>query len=158
MAVQTAYSINHAAKYAGMVNQMNPFDTVSRFNGTGATIGFGFGVVTDGTDGAKLPVAASTATQFIGVAMRELNRAYQDNETFGAKDANDFTVVTSGRIAVVAGATVAKDEAVFLGVGSSVAGKFTNAAGTGVTLAVAIPNAKFEEAGVLDAALYVYFK
>lgn len=163
MAVQTTYSINHAAKYAGMVNQMNPFDTVSRYNGTGDTIGFGYGVVTSGTDGAALPDETATASAFIGVAMREMNRAFQDDETFGAKDANDFTVVTTGRIAVVAGITVAKDDPVYLIIGDGTAGntlvgKFSNVIGADETTGVLIPNAKFEEAGVLDAALYVQFK
>jgi hypothetical protein len=163
MAVQTSYSVYHAAKYAGQVNQLNPFDSVSRHNGTGATIPFGYAVVTSGTDGAALPVDTDTELTFIGVSMRELNRAFEDSETFGAKDAQDFTVVTSGRVAVVAGATVAKDDPVYMIVGdgttpNTLLGKFTNVVGATTTTAVLIPNAKFEEAGTLDAATWVKFK
>ena len=163
MAVQTSYDVYHAEKYAGQVNQLNPFDTVSRFNDSGDSIGFGYGVVTDGESGAALPDENATALTFAGVAMREMNRAFTDDETFGAKDQNDFTVVTEGRVAVVAGATVAKDDPVYLIVGDGTAsntllGKFSNVIGADETLGVLISTAKFEEAGVLDAATYVKFK
>lgn len=163
MAVQTTYSEYHAAKYAGQVNQLNPFDTVTRHNGSGDSIPFGLGVVTSGTDSATLPDENATALTFVGVVMRELNRAYEDAETFGSKDGQDFTVVTEGRVAVVAGITVAKDDPVYMIIGDGTAqntllGKFSNVIGATTTTGVLIPNAKFEEAGVLDAATWVKFK
>lgn len=163
MAVQTTYDVYHAAKYAGQVNQLNPFDTVSRHNGSGDSIPFGLGVVTSGTDAATLPTNTDTELTFVGVAMRELNRAYEDAETFGAKDGQDFTVVTEGRVAVVAGATVAKDDPVYMIIGdgtlpNTLLGKFSNVAGATTTTGVLIPDAKFEEAGTLDAATWVKFK
>lgn len=160
MAVQTSYNVYHDEKYAGAVNAINPYSTVSRLNGTGDSIPFGYGVVTDSTveNGAKLPAAIDTALTFTGVAMRELNRSFADNETFGAVDDQDFTVVQDGRVAVVLGGTVTKDAQLYLGVGADVAGTFTASAGTGDTLAVLITNAKFEEAGDAGDVVWAKFK
>lgn len=156
MSVQTSYSVYHGEKYAGQV--VNLIDSVSRYNGTGAAIPFGYAVVSDGEGKAKLPTSTDTALTFEGIAMREVNRAYAAGETFGAVDGQDFTVVTvAGKMAVVAGATVGLNDAVYFGVGADVAGKFTNAAGTGVTAAVLIPKAKFLEAGDEDDIVWVKF-
>ncbi|AUR99189.1 hypothetical protein NVP1263B_29 [Vibrio phage 1.263.B._10N.286.51.B1] len=155
MAVQTTYSVYHAAKYAGAVNSVNPYATESKLNTDTVNIPFGYGVVADGETGMILPSTGDTAADFVGVAMRELNRAYADGETFGAPVGRDGTVVTHGRVAVVAGATVANRDPVFLGIGADVAGKFTNAAGTGATEAVEITGAKFQEAGVDGDAVWI---
>lgn len=156
MSVQTSYSVYHGEKYAGQV--INLIDSVSRYNGTGAAIPFGYAVVSDGAGKAKLPTPTDTALTFEGIAMREVNRAYGPNDTFGAVDGQDFTVITAaGKVAVVAGATVDLNDAVYFGVGADVAGKFTNAAGAGVTAAVPIPKAKFLEAGDEDDIVWVKF-
>lgn len=155
MAVQTSYSVYHAEKYAGAVNSVNPYATESKLNTDTVNIPFGYGVVADGESGMKLPTAGSVIADFVGVSMRELNRAYADGAAFGAEKDQDGTVVTHGRVAVVAGATVANRDPVFLGVGSAVAGKFTNVAGTGTTAAVQVVGAKFQEAGVDGAAVWV---
>lgn len=155
MAVQTTYSVYHAEKYAGAVNSVNPYATASKLNVEGDVIPFGYGVVADGEDGMVLPDAGSVAGDFIGITMRELNRAYADGETFGAPVGRTHAVVTFGKVAGVAGASVAYGDDVFLGIGSSVAGKFTNAAGTGATEAVQIVGAKFLEAGADGDAVWI---
>lgn len=147
MSVQTTYSTKHGAAYAGLLADQQLSNTVSKLNkSTTVTIPFGYGVVTDGDDGAKLPVAASTAAQFIGVARYELNRAYTDGQTLGAVPQKDFSVVTRGVIWVTAAANVSKDDSVYVIVGDGTGtnqGKFSNAAGTGATAAVAVANAKW---------------
>ena len=155
MPVQTTYSVYHAEKYAGAVNSVNPYGTVSKLNTDTVSIPFGYGVVADGESGMTLPATDSVATEFVGIAMRELNRAYADSETFGAPVGRDHAVVTFGKVAGVAGATVAYGDAVYMGVGVDVQGKFTNAAGTGDTLAVAITGAKFLEAGADGEAVWI---
>ncbi len=160
MAVQTSYSVYHDEKYAGAVNSINPYGTVSKINNEGDTIPFGYGVVTDGENGMILPTDSSVATEFVGITMRELNRAYEDSETFGAQDARDGAVVTFGRVAGVAGGTVVKDDSVYMIVGDGTTpnedlGKFTNAVGSGTTTAVAISNAKFLEGGDADEAVWI---
>ena len=56
---------------------MNLIDSVSRHNGTGAAIPFGYAVVSDGAGSkAKPPTATDTALTFEGIVMREVNRAY----------------------------------------------------------------------------------
>ena len=155
MAVQTTYSVYHGAKYAGAVNSVNPYGSVSKLNTDAATVPFGYGVVSDGSGGMELPTSGSTAAEFIGISMRELNRAYADGETFGAPVGRDGTVVTFGHVAGVAGEAVVEADAVYLGVGSAVAGKFMNSAGTGTTLAVLISNAKFTESGAEDDAVWI---
>lgn len=147
MSVQTSYSTKHGAAYAGMVADLQLSNTVSKLNkSTTVTIPFGYGVVTDGDTGGKLPVAASTAAQFIGIARYELNRAYTNGQTLGAVPQKDFSVVTRGVVWVTAAANVSKDDPVYLIVGDGTGsnqGKFSNAAGTGPTAAVAIANAKW---------------
>lgn len=155
MAVQTTYSVYHGEKYAGAVNATNPYGDTSKLNADTVTIPFGYGVVSDGEGGMVLPTSGSTAAEFIGIVMRELNRAYQDGETFGAQVGRTHSVVTFGKVAGVAGETVAKDEPVFLGVGADVAGKLMNAAGSGATLAIAITGAKFLEAGGDGDAVWI---
>lgn len=147
MPVQTTYSSTHDKAYAGMVADLQALNTVSKLNKTGAIIGYGKGVVTDGEDAAKLGGTGLNAATFIGVVMRELNRAYADGETFGARDKQDMTVVTHGVIWVKAATTVAKDDKVFVRVGSTNTGDFSNAAGTAATESVEIPGAKFLTAG-----------
>lgn len=145
MSVQTTYSTKHGAAYAGLLADQQLNNTVSKLNkSTTVTIPFGYGVVTDGDNGAKLPVAASTAAQFIGVARYELNRAYTNGQTLGAVPQKDFSVVTRGVVWVTAAANVSKDDPVYLIVGDGTnQGKFSNVIGTGATLGVLVANAKW---------------
>lgn len=143
MPVQTTYATEHDKLYSGMSPDLQLCNTVSRLNKGTDNIPYGKGVVTDGDDGAKLPAAGSTAAQFNGVVLRELNRAYAESETFGAKAGYDFTVVTFGPIAVKTLEAVSKDDQVYLRVGSTGTGDFCKSAGSGVTASIEIPNAKF---------------
>lgn len=146
MSVQGGNAIEHGAAYAGMAADGQISNDVSKLNKGTTNFPFGFGVVTDGDDGAKLPVAASTAAQFIGVVKRELNRAYTASETFGAQAKRDLTVRTSGVIWVTARVAVAKDDPVYLVVGDGTGtnqGQFSNVIGAAATLAVLIPDAKW---------------
>ena len=154
MSVQTTYSTEHGVAYAGMLADLQLANTVSRINGTGATIAYGKGVVTDATitgatPGMKLPVGTETDdSTFNGVVMYEINRAQADDDIAGATDNQIGTVITEGVIWVLATETVAVDEPAFLRVGATNKGDFSNAAGAGVTLSVALHNAKFLTAGV----------
>jgi len=144
MVVQTSYSIGHAEAYAGMLVDQQLHNTVSRLNESGVIIDWGKGVVTDSENSAELPGSGSTAAEFNGVAMRELNRAYTDVQTTGgAVDGQDFTVITQGVVWVKAATIVAKDDPVFLRVGATNTGDFANVAGASATLSVAITGAKF---------------
>jgi len=151
MAVQTTYNTEHAAAYAGMPADGQLCNTVSRLNASGATIAYGLGVVTDTTvttsDAATVPTGASTAAQFNGVVMREVNRAYADGETFGALNERDMTVINQGVVWVEVLDTVAKDAPVYLRVGATGNGKFSGVVGSGATLGVLIPDAKFVSGG-----------
>lgn len=146
MAVQGGNAINHAAAYRGMVSSGQVSNIVSKLNKGTANIPYGYGVVSDGDNGGKLPVAASTAANFVGVAVRELNRAYADGEVYGAKAKYDFSVITAGEVYVTARVAVTKDDPVYLVVGNGTGtnqGEFSNVIGTGATLAVLIPDAKW---------------
>jgi hypothetical protein len=137
-----------------MLADLQLMNTVSRINDTGAVIAYGKGVVTDATvvgdtPGMKLPVGDETDDlTFNGVVMYEINRAQADGDIAGATDNQLGTVITEGVVWVVATETVAVDEPVWLRVGATNKGDFTNAVGTGVTLSVALHNAKFLTAGV----------
>jgi hypothetical protein len=143
MAITGGYSIDHNAAYAGMMADGQLANVISKLNTETANIPFGKGVVADGIEGAKLPTAATVAADFVGVAYYELNRAYADADTFGAVVDRDFSVTTVGPIWVLAAEAVTARQPVFLRVGSTNTGDFAAAAGTGATLSVEIPNAKF---------------
>lgn len=137
----TSYSTTHGAAYAGMLADQQLYNTVSKLNkSTTVTIPFGRGVVTDGDDGAKLPVSGSTTAQFVGITMRELTRAYREGDVFGAVPVRDFAVITQGVVWVPAAVTVAKDDPVYMVLAD---GTFSNVIGTGATLAVLVNNAKW---------------
>jgi hypothetical protein len=140
MAVQssTSYSLTHGAAYEGMLVDQQLSNIISRLNKSEtATIPFGRAVVTDGDDGAKLPTGSSTNLNVIGITVRELNRAYKDNdETFGAVPNRDFAIVTMGVVYVKPVVAVTKDDLVYVVLAN---GTFTNVAGG----AVAITDAKW---------------
>ncbi len=147
MSVVGGNAINHGVAYAGMVaTGFQLLNGVSKLNKGTLNLPFGYGVVTDGDDGAKLPVSGSTAAQFIGVIKRELNRAYTPTEVVGATAKRDMTVVTSGEIWVTARVAVVKDDPVYLVVSDGTGafqGQFSNVVGATTTLAVLIPDAKW---------------
>lgn len=146
MSVQGGNAINHAAAYAGMPADAQTYNHVSKLNAGAANIPYGYGVVSSGDNGAVLPTSTSTAANFIGVAVRELNRAYTAGETFGAPVDRDMTVRTAGPIWVTARVAVTKDDPVYLVVGDGTGtnqGQFSNVVGAAATLAVLIPNAKW---------------
>jgi len=161
MAVQTTYSTKHAAAYAGMIADEQLHNTVSKVNkSTTVTIPYGYGVVTDGDDGAKLPVDTSTAAKFVGIAQRELNRAYTTGQTFGAVPLYDFSVVTEGVVWVTAAANVAKDDPVYLIVGDGTGtnqGKFSNVIGAAATLGVLLAGAKWVSSASSGALAKISF-
>jgi hypothetical protein len=146
MTVQGGNAIDHNAALEGMIADQQLRNTTSKLNGSGVVIPYGYGVVTDGDDGAQLPGAGDDLTLFNGIVMRELNRATPDGDTFGAPDGRDMTVMTEGVIWVRANLQVAKDDEVWLiisdGTGTD-QGKFSNVVGAAATLAIQIPNAKW---------------
>lgn len=148
MPVQTTYQKYMGEALDGMKADMEAYNTVSKLNKGAAIIPFGRAVFTDGDDGMKLPVADSTAAQFIGITMRELTRAYTDAQIasgIGAIPNYDNTVMTTGVIWVSPAVAVAKDDPVYV---LKADGRLTNVAGTDNIL---IPNAKFVSTAVAGA-------
>jgi hypothetical protein len=146
MAISGGYTINHAAAIAGMVADGQLLNPISKLNKSSTVyIPYGHGVVTDGEDGAKIPVPGSTAAQFNGVVKYELNRAHTD-ATSGAVPRYDMTIISEGVIWVYVLDTVVKDAPVYLRVGATDPGKFSGIVGTGVTLGV-LAGAKFLTGG-----------
>lgn len=140
MPVQTTYQKYMDVALPGMKADMQDYNTVSKLNKGTSVIPFGRAVFTDGDDGMKLPVADSTAAQFIGIVFRELTRAYTTAEAaggIGAVPKFDNTVMTEGVIWVAPAVAVAKDDPVYV---LKADGRLTNVAGTDNIL---IPNAKF---------------
>ncbi|AFC22422.1 virion structural protein [Vibrio phage CP-T1] len=155
MPVQGGNAINHGRLYAGMVPDARQSIGVSKINQESTIIPFGYGVVSGTTDdGMKLPTNTSTAAKFTGVVKYELNRAYHDGETMGARPKYDATVVTHGPIAVAPTVAVNRDDPVYLIVGDGTTpnanlGRFSNVVGATTETAVLIPGAKWTES--LDA-------
>lgn len=158
--VQAAYGLNHNPAFVGQVADDQTANIVSKLNNDTVTIPYGKGVVADASDltqGAKLATSGSVAADFIGVAVRELNRAYQTTDTFGAPVDKDFSVMTVGAIWVKAAEAVTARAPAFLRVGATNQGDFGVAAGTGATLSVALPNAKFLTGGAAGDLVKISF-
>lgn len=139
----TSYGLNHDVAFTGMVADGQVANIVSKINDDTATVAYGKGVVRNGEKGFKAATASSTADDFVGVLVRELNRSYADGATFGAPVDRPASVLTAGVIWVTVATAVAVGEAAYLRVGGTQTGDFANAADTDATLSVAIPGAKF---------------
>lgn len=139
----TSYGLNHDAAFTGMVADGQVANIVSKINDDTATVAYGKGVVRNGEKGFKAATADSTAADFVGVLVRELNRSYADGETFGAPVDRPASVLTAGVIWVTVAEAVAVGDAAFLRVGTTQTGDFAKTAGESATLSVAIPGAKF---------------
>ncbi len=155
MSVQGGNAIDHGVAYAGMVADGQLQNAVSKLNKGTANINYGKGIVTDGEDGGRLPLPASTAAQFIGVNKYELNRARMDSALTGATPNYDFTVVTEGVIWVTVLDTVAKDAPVYVRVGATGTGDFSGVVGSGATLGVLLPGVKFVTGGAAGALVKI---
>jgi len=158
--VQATYGLNHNPAFVGMVADDQVCNIVSKLNNDTAIIGYGKAVVADAADaeqGAKLPTSASVAADFIGVAVRELNRSYLATDTFGAVTDKDFSVITVGTIWVIAAEAVNARDPAFFRVGATGLGDFAKSAGTGATAAVAIPGAKFLTGGAAGSIVKLSF-
>lgn len=139
----TSYGLNHDAAFTGMVADGQVANIVSKINDDTATVAYGKGVVRNGEKSFKAATADSTAADFVGVLVRELNRSYADGATFGAPVDRPASVLTAGVIWVTVAEAVAVGDAAFLRVGATQTGDFAKAAGETATLSVAIPGAKF---------------
>jgi len=125
----TSYSLNHDAAFTGMVADGQVANIVSKINDDTVTVAYGKGVVRSGENGFLAAPSTSVAADFVGVLVRELNRSYADNATFGAPIDRPASVLTAGVIWVTTATAVAVGDAAYLRVGA--------------TLSVAIPGAKF---------------
>lgn len=139
----TSYGLNHDAAFTGMVADGQVANIVSKINDDTATVAYGKGVVRNGEKGFLAATSTSVAADFVGVLVRELNRSYADGATFGAPVDRPASVLTAGVIWVTTATAVSVGDAAYLRVGATQTGDFANAAGTGATLSVAIPGAKF---------------
>ena len=149
MSVQTNYSIAHGFAYAGMLADLQTNNIVSRLNNTAAVIPYGKGVVTGDVAGAMdLPAPGSLLPNFIGVVMYEINRAQKDTDVAGATINQDASIITDGVGWVKVLVDGAIDDPVFLRIGATDTGDFSNIVGAAATLGLEITDAKF-----LDAAL-----
>ena len=146
MPVQTSYQNYMGEAYPGMLVNMEVFNTISKVNTTSAMIPYGSPVFSDGDVGMKPGAAGLTANQFMGITMRELNRAYTDAEQasgIGVPVGRDGTIVTMGVVYATASVAVAKDDPVYVVLATNA---FSNVAGADGTT-VLIPNAKWVSTG-----------
>lgn len=139
----TSYGLNHDAAFTGMVADGQVANIVSKINDDTATVAYGKGVVRSGEKGFKAATDSSTEKDFVGVLVRELNRAYADGEAFGAPVDRPASVLTAGVIWVTVAEDVVVGDAAFLRVGATQTGDFARSAGEDATLSVAITGAKF---------------
>lgn len=136
MPVQTSYSLNHNEAYQGQIADLQLANTISKLNKSGANIPYGYGVIRDGDDSAKISGAAFTAGEIVGIVVRELDRAYADGEVFGAKDGYSMTILTAGPIWVTAINAVNDGDDVFMAQDGTIQNVNTGGA-------IQIPGARF---------------
>ena len=141
----TGYGLNHGNAFAGMVADDQVSNVVTKTNITATTVPYGKGVVRDTTTNTETGIGTiattTTAAMFVGVAVRELNRAYNTGDTFGAVPTKDFSVLTAGTIWVTVRETVVPGDAACLIINATNPGDFKKTAGAND--AVAITGAKF---------------
>ena len=141
----TGYGLNHGNAFAGMVADDQVSNIVTKTNTTATTVPYGKGVVRDTTNNTETGIGTiattTTAAMFVGVAVRELNRAYNTGDTFGAVPAKDFSVLTAGTIWVTVRETVVPGDAACMIINATNPGDFKKTAGAND--AVAITGAKF---------------
>lgn len=141
----TGYGLNHGNAFAGMVADDQVSNVVTKTNITATTVPYGKGVVRDTTTNTETGIGTitttTTAAMFVGVAVRELNRAYNTGDTFGAVPAKNFSVLTAGTIWVTVRETVVPGDAACLIINATNPGDFKKTAGAND--AVAITGAKF---------------
>lgn len=137
MPVQTTYFTEHAEAYQGQIADLQLANTISKLNKSGVNIPYGYGVIRDGDDAAQIAGAAFTADAIVGIAVRDLDRAYSDGEVFGAQDTRSFTVLTAGVIWVTAINAVASGDNVFIAQDGTIQNVNTGGA-------VQFPGAKFD--------------
>jgi len=141
----TGYGLNHGNAFAGMVADDQVSNIVTKTNITAATVPYGKGVVRDTTTNTETGIGTiattTTAAMFVGVAVRELNRAYNTGDVFGAVPGKDFSVLTAGTIWVTVRETVAPGDPACMIINATYPGDFKKTAGAND--AVAITGAKF---------------
>lgn len=147
MAVQGGYAIDHERAIDGMVVDSQVNNSVSKVNNTVAVVPYGIAVARDGESGFVLLTNASVIADVVGVTRRELNKAQRDGDADGAQPARDASVLTVGTIYVRVVGTVTAGQPAFVVIGDgsnpATVGRFSAAAGTLATTALALPNAKF---------------
>ena len=148
MPIQTAYSTTHNALIAGMVQTFQPHNFVSKLNNTVAVLPYGKGLVRNTEIGVQLPQGTeTTALEFVGVGKYEINRAQADGDVAGGTVEQEMSVCTFGQVAVYARSTVAAGDPVYLRIGATDTGDFSNVVGTGATLGLLIDGARFVTGG-----------
>lgn len=147
MAVQGGYAIDHERAIDGMVVDAQVNNSVSKVNNTEAVVPYGVAVGRDGENGFVLLDNTTVVADVVGVLRRELNKATRDGDVDGVEEGRDATVLTVGTIYVRVVGTVTAGQPAFVVIGDgsnpATVGRFSAAAGTAATAALALPNAKF---------------
>lgn len=137
MGITQNVALKHDAWFVGQVADIEVKNTVTKVN-TDAEIGFGVAVAFDGDEGMKALTSSSTSANICGITVREYQHVGE-----GIPAHATATVMTMGVVAVKVATDVTVGSAVYAGTGANVLGQFTNVAGSGATLAVALTGAKF---------------
>lgn len=154
--VQSTYSENQAAAYAGMIADMSTADVDSRNCETAAGIGFGL-AVGQGSADKGVVLGASGAAVFVGISVRDITLVndvgdeYQENDIVGVLTRGDIWVTAGGQVAPGNDVTFASTTGVLSSTGTSgsqfaIAGaRWMTSAGSGelaiVRLGGALPSA-----------------
>lgn len=139
MAITENSRLYHEAAYEGQIaSPVAAVNRVSALNKGSASIPFGAPVVRDGAGCCKAVESSSTAADFLGVLVREYKFATMPGEDFALPPQQTGGVLTLGEVYVVAGEAATAGDAVFVGTGTEVLGKFMKAVGSGTTAAFKI--------------------
>lgn len=157
------YSIDHAPLVAGMIAEGQVNNNASKVNMSAQTVAFGRFVARMGDAGFMPLTNTSVVADIVGVVRYELNRAFMPDAFVGAPVDRDATIITMGAVAVETLTTVANGDPVYVIIGNGTGdlqnvGKVSNAAGTGVTTGVLLPDAKFIRGGAAGSIVVISMK
>jgi hypothetical protein len=146
-AIQSTYTATHAAAFEGMVADLGPSTVVSRTVET-AAIGFGK-AVSQGTADRGIVAAASAATKFLGITVRDqaVDPASPDQYRIG----DTAGVLTIGAVWAKAYEAVAAGDPVYFVTATGLLGKTS----TDSTL---VANARWDSAAAADGLAIIRLK
>lgn len=153
MSITQSVKLYHGKGFEGQGADLQTANDISAVNKGTTILAAGAPVVFDGEGAVKVVGTASTAAQFVGVVLRELDDVTNQGSVVGINPKRTGTVRTMGTIWVKAGEAITAGDPCYVGTGSDVVGTFRKSAGSAGTLAVAVDGKYLTDAAAGELVL-----